>query len=257
MRLIDTHAHLYDDDYKDDLEDVLYRAENAGVCRIICVGVDLTSSEKCIQLAEKYDSIYAGIGFHPHEASKAEKGYLNELESFSSHPKVVAIGEIGLDYHYNFSPPNLQIKILSEQLELSKSLQLPAVIHNRKSDQDLLTCIRQARPLKGVIHCFFGDIEFARQVFGCGLLVSFTGSVTFKRDLITNANLLEQLSTDKFMLETDSPYLTPVPFRGERNEPAFVKYVAEQIAVFAGTTAEEIADRTTTTALDLFNTMRP
>ncbi|NOZ09271.1 MAG: TatD family hydrolase [FCB group bacterium] len=256
MNLIDTHAHLYDDDFADDLEDVLSRAENAGVNKIICVGVDLTTSERCLVLAEQYDILYAAAGIHPHEASKTDKGYIKELEAFSSHPKVVAIGEIGLDYHYNFSPPPQQIRIFSEQLELSKSLQLPAIVHNRESDRDLLKCLKQTQTRKGVIHCFLGEVEFAQQIFDCGFQVSFTGSVTFKRDLKTNEALFQQSAIEKYMLETDSPYLAPVPHRGHRNEPANVKYVAEQIAAFVGSSAEEIARKTTVTALDLFSKLQ-
>ncbi len=256
MNLIDTHAHLYDETYNDDFDEMLQRAENAGVNKMICVGTDLQSSEKCIHLAEKYHSLYASVGVHPHDASNVDSHYIKELESFSDHPKVVAIGEIGLDYHYDFSPAELQKKVFCSQLELAKSLEMPCIVHNRESNSDLLNCLKLTGNHYGVIHCFFGTMQFANEILNCGFLLSFTGTVTFKRDLNDYKELIKQLTLSQFMLETDSPYLSPIPFRGKRNESAHVKIVAEHISCFLNLPVEEIAEATTSTALNFFKKMQ-
>ena len=164
MKLIDTHAHIYYDDYSDNIHDIIQRATDIGVNKIISVGVDLSTSEACINLAEKFSNVYATCGYHPHESIKTQKKYLYELENFYQHPKVVAIGEIGLDYHYNFSEPIIQKKIYNEQLEMAKSINAPVVIHCRKSEEDILKGIDETGNSSGVIHCFSSDINFANAI---------------------------------------------------------------------------------------------
>ena len=178
MKMIDSHAHLYYDSYR-DLPEVLERAEEAGVTQIICIGTDLQSSEKCIELAEKHPQLFATVGIHPHEAKMAPVQYLNFLENFLHHPKVVALGEIGLDYHYNHSSPDIQKRVFREQLELANSVEIPVVIHSRKSDDDLLYCIRKSNSKNGVVHCFSSGVETAKQLIEIGFYMSFTGIVTF------------------------------------------------------------------------------
>ncbi len=256
VNLIDTHAHLYYDSYQEDFEEMLERAENAGVQKIICIGVDLTTSESCLKIAEKHSHIFATAGVHPHEASKPPRGYVKELENFSTHPKIVAIGEIGLDYHYDFSPRDVQIRVFRDQLELAKSLELPTVVHNRESDDDLLTAIQASGSDNGVVHCFGGSIDFAAALLETGYHLSFTGTVTFKRDLEQNRELLKSIPLEKIMVETDSPYLSPVPLRGKRNEPGNVRYVAEQIADWKGMSLEEFAHITTETAHGFFKKIK-
>jgi TatD DNase family protein len=227
MILIDTHAHIYYDDYSDRIDDVIQAAADNGVEKIISIGVDLATSEECIKLSEKYPSIYAACGYHPHEAAKAPRGYLYKLEEFYANTKVVAVGEIGLDYHYNFSKPRDQKKVYREQLEMASSLNLPAVVHCRQADDDILAGIQQSGHTYGVIHCFASDLDFANSILKTGFCISFTGIITFVKDL---EEVVKTIPLDQMMVETDSPYLSPKPHRGKKNEPAYVMNVAEKIA---------------------------
>ena len=180
---IDSHSHIYYDVFNDDLIDVINRANNAGVEKIICVGVDLESSEKCIKLAEKYDQIYATVGIHPHEADKVSSLYLKNLDDFCTHPKVIGIGEIGLDYYYNFSEISQQKNIFMDQILLAKEINLPVVIHNRSSDDDLYKIISKSNHSRGVVHCFTSNYAFAKKIITLGYYISFTGIVTFVQEL--------------------------------------------------------------------------
>ncbi len=253
MTLIDTHAHIYYDDYANRMDDVIRAAADNGVKKIISVGVDLTTSEECILLAEKYPSVYATCGYHPHEATKAPKGYLYELEELYKHPKVVAVGEIGLDYHYNFSDPHDQRKVYHEQLEMADSLNLPAVVHCRQSDDDVLSGIQQSGHTSGVIHCFASNLDFAEKILETGFFISFTGMITFVKEL---DEVVNKIPLEKMMVETDSPYLTPKPYRGKQNEPAFVIHVAEKIAKLKEISLNEVAETTTDTAYNLFRRLK-
>ena len=252
MEFIDTHAHIYYDKYNDDLEEVLDRARKNNVKKIICVGVDLESSLKSLELAEKYDMIYATAGYHPHESKDAPKSYLKELEEILSHKKMLALGEIGLDFHYNHSDKKTQIKIFKEQLELSKSLKIPNVVHSRNADYEILSCIKETKSIRGVIHCYASDIFFAKQLFEIGYIISFTGLVTFADNL---KEVVKNVPINKFMLETDSPYLTPLPYRGKRNEPSMIKNIAQSISEIRNENIEIIALETTKTARNFFGTI--
>ena len=249
MTLIDTHAHIYNDDYSKRIDDVIKAAENNGVEKIISIGVDLKSSEQCMKLAEKYETVYATCGIHPHESEKAPKGYLYELEQFYKHPKVLAVGEIGLDYFYDFSDRKTQRKIYQDQLEMASSLDLPAVVHCRDSDDDILSGIQDSDHRYGVIHCFASGLDFAKSILETGFYLSFTGMITFVKEL---EEVVREVPLDKMMVETDSPYLTPKPFRGKKNEPAYVLHVAEKIANLKDISLEEVAESTTKTAYSLF-----
>ena len=249
MTLIDTHAHIYYDDYSKRIDDVIRAAENNGVEKIISIGVDLKSSEECMKLAEKYESVYATCGIHPHESEKAPKGYLYELEQFYKHPKVLAVGEIGLDYYYDFSDRKTQRKIYQEQLEMANSLDLPAVVHCRESDDDILSGIQESGHKSGVIHCFASNLDFAEKILETGFYLSFTGMITFVKEL---EEVVREVPLGKMMVETDSPYLSPIPHRGKKNEPAYVLHVAEKIAELKKISLEEVAQCTTNTALGLF-----
>ena len=249
MTLIDTHAHIYYDDYSKRIDDVIRAAENNGVEKIISIGVDLKSSEECMKLAEKYETVYATCGIHPHEAEKAPKGYLYELEQFYEHQKVVAVGEIGLDYHYDFSDRKTQRKIYQDQLEMANSLDLPAVVHSRESDDDILIGILESSHRSGVIHCFASNLDFAVRILETGFYLSFTGMITFVKKL---EEVVREVPLDKMMVETDSPYLTPKPLRGKKNEPAYVLHVAKKIANLKDISLEEVAESTTKTAYSLF-----
>ncbi len=253
--LIDTHCHIYDEQFRTDIFEVIQRAEDAGVEKIICVSVDLPSAEQCMTLAEKFPSVYASVGIHPHEAKEAPRRYLAELENFISHPKVVALGEMGLDYHYNFSPPDVQIRLYREQLEFAQSVELPVVVHNRKSDEDLIRETAASGNRYGVVHSFTGTPEMAEKILELGFLISFTGMVTFKKPDLSPA--VKAVPDHRFMVETDAPYLAPVPYRGRRNEPARVIHVAEKIAEIRDATPEDIISQTTETALNFFKKLSP
>ena len=249
MELIDTHCHIYYDSFKSDIDEVISKAHKNNISKMICVGVDLKSSEESLNLASRYTSIFATCGFHPHESKDAKKNYLRNLEDFTKFKKNVAIGETGLDYFYNHSEKKVQKKIFIEQLELSKSLNLPVIIHCRDAEKDIIECIKLTKASKGVVHCFSGKERFSNQLFELGFKISFTGMITFKKDL---AETLKKIPLNKFMLETDSPYLTPVPYRGKRNEPSMVKIIAEKISEIKDISIEEVAKATTKNAEELF-----
>tara|TARA_B100000945_G_scaffold312112_1_gene306224 strand:+ start:199 stop:957 length:759 start_codon:yes stop_codon:yes gene_type:complete len=244
--LIDTHAHIY---YNDNIDNIINRALNNGVKKIISVGTDLPTSEECIKLAEQFPCVYATCGFHPHEAKKAPKRYLYELEQFYSHPKVVAVGEIGLDYHYNLSSPLEQKRVFHEQLEMASDLSLPSVVHCRNSDEDILYGIQNYSNGRGVIHCFSSTLEFAKSILELGFFISFTGMITFVKEL---EDVVRELPLEKLLVETDSPYLSPKPYRGKKNEPMYVIKVAEKIAELKNISIDEVAKTTTETACKLF-----
>ena len=248
MELIDTHSHIYYDKYT-DIDEVLDRAKENNVSKIICVGVDIESSFKSVNLAEKYDMIYATAGYHPHEAKDTDINYLKELESLLLHKKVVALGEIGLDFFYKHSDKKTQITVFEEQLNLAKSLNIPCIIHNRESDKELLKSITKTKNNNGVIHCFASDLILAKELIKLNFYLSFTGLITFANEL---EDVIKNIPLEKIMIETDSPYLTPIPHRGKRNEPYMVKYVATEIAKIKNISFEDVANQTTKTAKVFF-----
>jgi len=248
MELIDTHSHIYYDKYT-DIDQVLDRARENNISKIICVGVDIESSNKSINLAEKYNMVYATAGYHPHESKDTDIYYLKELEDLLSHKKVVALGEIGLDFFYKHSDKNIQIKVFKEQLELAKSLDIPCVIHNRESDTELIECIENTKNNNGVIHCFASNTKLANKLINLNFYLSFTGLITFFSEL---KKVVKDVPLEKIMVETDSPYLAPIPHRGKRNEPYMVKYVAEEIAKIKNISFNDVANQTSKTAKDFF-----
>ncbi len=247
---IDTHAHLVAPDFNDDRDEVIQRARDAGVESIIVPGTDAETSRQAIELAENYDFIYACVGVHPHDATKATESALEEIEQLSRHHKVVAIGEIGLDYHYDFSPREKQIEVFRKQIEIAIRRNLPIVVHTRKSIPDTIQIIdtavsnnglwRKNRHPRGVFHCFTGDVAQARKIINLGFFVSYPGIVTFKNS--TAAETIQKLGYDHLMLETDSPYLTPAPHRGKRNEPAHIRLIAQKIAELCNASVEDVAE---------------
>lgn len=255
--LIDTHVHLDDPRYDEDREAVFLRAEESGVTTFITIGCDLSTSSAAVKLATKRDNVYATVGVHPHEVKHIEPKWFSELTRLAQHQKVVAYGEIGLDYHYDNSPRETQRLQFREQISLAHSLKLPLVIHTREAQQDTLTILREekADELGGVIHCFSEDAELAQGALDLGFHLSFSGIITF-RNAGPLRDIIRTVPDDRLLIETDAPYLTPVPFRGKRNESAYVKYVAQQIAeIKHGTSAdglEKIAHLTTDNARKLF-----
>ena len=248
---IDTHAHLYYDNLKNQLAKVVERAEAAGVTQIICVGTDLPSSETSISIAEKYDAVFATVGVHPHDAKDAPDDYLHQLRDLTSHSKVVAVGEMGLDYFRDFSPRNVQKEVFQSQLALARELDLPAVIHNRDADEDILKILEEVRYERSVLHCFSSDTEMAGRAVSLGCFLSFTGNVTFGKNH-TEA-VLSAIPMDRIMLETDCPFMTPVPNRGKLNEPANILHIAQWIAKVKRIDVSEVAESTTSTAQIFFD----
>lgn len=251
MQLIDTHAHLFGDEYKGCLDEVLQRAGEAGVGAVICVGLDLPTSEQAVTIAETYSNVWAAVGIHPHDTGEAPADALKRLEELAAHEKVVAVGETGLDYVRDISPPEMQRALFQGQLELARSLDLPAIVHNRRADGDLLAIIQAVGHAKGVLHCFSSTPDIAGQALDFGFHLSFTGTVTYGKN--RNEAVLKAVGLECVMVETDCPYLAPVPHRGKTNEPAFVRHVAEKIAMICGTTLEEVARITTANARQLFD----
>ena len=248
--LIDTHAHL---DTLDDLPGVLTRAKEGGIEKIIAISSDLESSLSTISIAENNNSVFAAVGIHPHAAATADERSLSEIERLARTGKVVAIGETGLDYHYMNSDKNAQINSFTGQLGIAHRLSLPIVIHVRDADLDLVDILKTEKvsDRTGVIHCFTGNYETARMYLDLGFYISFSGIATFKKsEEIRDA--AKKIPGDRLLVETDSPYLAPVPLRGKTNEPAYVKYIAVMIAETRGVSFEEIAGLTTDNAERLF-----
>lgn len=240
-RLIDTHTHLHCKHFDNDREQVLEAATAAGVARIIEVGYDLDSSRAALALAERYPQIFAVVGIQPNHAHEAPPGWLDGVRTLAAHPKAVAIGEIGLDYYRDYAPRDLQQRVFIEQLALARELGLPVVIHSREAHQDTANLLRaHARGQPGVMHSFSGDWEHARACLDVGFLLSFSGPVTFAR-ATTLHEVARRTPADAILIETDCPFLTPHPHRGQRNEPAHVALVAQQIATLRQAPLEEVA----------------
>lgn len=252
--LIDTHTHLDDARYNDDREAVIARAREAGVEAFISIGCDCATSQAAVTLTEHYPCVYASIGVHPHEVKHIAEGWYDEFRRLAKHKKVVAYGEIGLDYHYNHSSPKEQREGFREQLQLARELKLPVIIHTREAQEDTITILKEekASEVGGVFHCFSGDAWLAKDALDLGFYLSFSGILTFQ-----NATMLRDIAKntplDRVLIETDCPYLTPVPYRGKRNEPAYVSQVAKQLAaIHPEHSLEEIQRRTTENAKRLF-----
>jgi len=251
--LFDTHAHLNADDFRDDLEEVIERANNVGVSDIIVVGFDHPTIERTMELVEKYDHIYGCIGWHPLDAIDCTEEELQWIEQLCKHPKIVAYGEIGLDYHWDKSPKDIQQKLFRKQIRLAKKLRLPIAIHTRDAMEDTMTILKEehAEEVGGIMHCFSGSVETAKECIKMNFYISLGGPVTFKNAKRPKA-VAKEVPLDRILIETDCPYLTPHPYRGTRNEPAYVKLVAEQIADLKGISYEELAEATTKNAKFVF-----
>ncbi len=249
--IFDTHAHYDDEKFFDDLDEVLSSFENKGVCGVINNAINMQSVRDSIKLAEKYGNVWAAIGVHPHDVSDIIDADIDTLRELSKHKKVVAIGEIGLDYYYNFSPKDIQIKWFEKQLELANELDLPVFIHDREAHADTLQLLKKHRP-KGVVHCFSGSVEMARDILNLGMYIGLGGAVTFK-NAKTPVEVARYVPLDRILLETDAPYMTPVPFRGKRCTSDLIAYTAEKIAAEKNITAQQVCDATKNNTLTLFS----
>lgn len=251
--LFDTHVHLNAEQYKEDLEEVIRRSLDAGVVHQVVVGFDHPTITKAMELIEEYDFLYAAIGWHPVDAIDATEEDFQWIKELSNHPKVVAIGETGLDYYWDKSPKEVQKEVFRRQIRLAKEVGLPIVIHNRDATEDIVTILKQenAKEVGGIMHCFGGSVETAKECIDMNFYISLGGPVTFK-----NAKKPKEVATEipleHLLIETDCPYLTPHPHRGKRNEPSYVSLVAEEIARLKGISVEEVQQKTFENACKVF-----
>ncbi len=251
--LFDTHVHLNDDQFNDDLEEVIERARRNGVGRVVVGGVDEKTIKRAIELIDMYDFMYAAIGWHPVDAIDLTDDHLDWIQELTAHPKVVAIGEIGLDYHWDKSPKDVQQAVFRRQIQLAKKLDLPIIIHNREATEDVVKILEEegAEEVGGIMHCFSGSPETAKRCLDMNFYISLGGPVTFK-NAVKPKEVAKEVPLDRLLIETDCPYLAPHPFRGKRNEPSYVKLVAEQIAALKEISLDEVAKATTENANRLF-----
>jgi TatD DNase family protein len=251
--LIDTHAHLEMTDYDEDRDEVLRRAVEGGVRQIVTIGIDRLSSHKSLKLAKAYDFLFATVGVHPHNAKDVDARALDELARLAAEPEVVAWGEIGLDFYRRHSPRAQQIDAFESQLALASGLNLPVIIHSREANSEVFDILKKRKgDVKGVIHCFSGDVQLAYAYMDMGYYISIPGTVTYKK-----ASLVQDVAThiplERLLLETDAPFLAPVPKRGKRNEPALIVHTAEKIAQLRHQDFEAIARQTTENARKIFS----
>ena len=242
--LFDTHAHYDDERFDEDRETLLRAMPEKGVGLIVNPGCDLPSSRMAVDMAQKYDFLYAAVGIHPENCGDFAPAMTDELRALIKAPKVVAIGEIGLDYYWAENPPReLQQEVLRRQLALAQELRLPVIIHDRDAHADTLAIVREFPQVTGVFHCFAGSVEMAQALIKMGWMLSFNGAATFK-NAKKAPEVIAAVPLEKLMIETDAPYLTPVPHRGERNDSSYVRFVAEKIAEIKGISAEEVEKAT-------------
>lgn len=249
---IDTHAHLYRETYGEELEKVIESLPLNNISKVVNVAVTPKSGFEIIALAEKYPYLYATAGFHPTELNNYQDGDFEIIREQLQHPKVIAIGEIGLDNHWQEVDPQIQKKYFIKLLELSLSENLPVIIHSREADEEVLKIISEVNSkYRGVFHCYAGSLDMAEKLIEKGFLISFTGNITYKKT--DRTEIIEKIPLEKIMIETDSPYMTPVPWRGKRNDPAKIIKVAERIAEIKGISLDKVAVITSTNAVNLFN----
>ncbi len=253
ISVIDTHCHLDMISSEDDIATTINRAAASGVTPIITVGIDLESSNKAIRFASQYDSVYATVGIHPHNVQELNDGSYVELERLCSMPKVVAYGEIGLDYVKQYAPNDVQLEHYARQVDLAKKMQLPVVIHDREAHDDIVSILNEKAPFSagGVMHCFSGDWHFAQKILALGFIISIPGVVTFNKATIMQ-EVAQKVPLDKLIIETDAPFLAPEPLRGKKNIPEYVLYTAQKIADLRGLSLEELARATTQNAGKIF-----
>ncbi|MDA8428462.1 MAG: TatD family nuclease-associated radical SAM protein [Geobacteraceae bacterium] len=252
IALIDSHAHIYYSDYTADFDEMLTRASDAGIAAILVVGTDIESSRQAVELAAKYPQIYAAVGIHPHDAGRVSDacyGVIRDLALSSS--KVVAIGEIGLDFYRDRSPRVDQERVFRTFLRMAVELDKPVIVHDRDAHQQVLACLREEQARQGVLHCFSGDSALAAEALALGFYISIPGTITYPSNQALR-EVVRATSIDRMLVETDCPYLTPVPHRGTRNEPAYTRLTAERVAEVKGLTLEDVARITTKNVRDLF-----
>ena len=242
--LFDTHAHMNDPAFEADQEEMILGLKEKGTQLVMNVGCCLSSSKDCIALAEKYPFVYAAVGTHPDAADEVDDAVLEAYRQMAQHPKVMAIGEIGLDYYYETIPREIQQKAFRMQMELARELKMPVIVHERNAHDDGMRIVKEFKDVTGVFHCYSGSAEMARQLVDMGWYIGFTGVLTFKnaRKAVETA---ERIPLDRIVLETDCPFMAPEPFRGKRNDPGYLYRMAERLAEIRGITVEEVHRITT------------
>jgi len=259
MTLIDSHCHLDFPDFADEIESVVARAEAAGVERMTTISTRVATAGRLQAIAERFPSVYFTVGTHPHHAAEEPETDAPAIRALAEHPKCVGIGEAGLDYHYNYAPPDVAKRVFRAQIALARELKLPLVIHAREADDDVAMILRDEMGQGGfaaVLHCFTSSRSLAEAGLALGLCVSFSGVLTFKNSADLRA-LAHDIPLDRLLVETDAPFLAPVPYRGKRNEPAFVAATARTLAEVKGVSIQTIAQETSANTLRLFSKMPP
>ncbi len=249
--IFDTHAHYDDEAFQDDLEGLLSAFPDSGISGVVSCGVNEASSKRNIELAHKYGFIYAAVGYHGLNTEDLTDNYLEAIKALAQDKKVVAIGEIGLDYHYEKETKDLQIKIFREQIKLANELNLPIIVHDREAHEDTLNILKELKP-KGVLHCFTGSVETAREIIKLGMYIGLGGAVTFK-NAVKPVEVAKIVPEDRLVLETDAPYMSPVPFRGKRCTSLLIPYTAQKIAEVRNSDVQSLLDATDRNARELFN----
>ena len=251
--LVDSHAHLDGKQFADDLDETIDRATSYGISNILTIGCDIESSKRSISIAEKYEQIFAAVGVHPHDAKEINTESLKILGSMLRHPKVVALGEIGLDFYRDRSPRDIQRSAFRKQIQLAKEMGKPIIIHDRDAHEEVIQILREenSSEVGGVLHCFSGDLRMARQCLDLGFYLSFTGTITYPKNEETR-DIIKAIPIERILVETDCPYLSPQKFRGKRNEPAYVRYTAEKIAEIKKLSIDNVAQITSRNCHDLF-----
>ena len=240
--LFDSHTHLDDDKFNEDREAVIEKIRQSGVCGLVNIGCNIPTCEQSIELAEKYDFIYATVGFHPCDTDKMREEHIEKLREYAKHKKVVAIGEIGLDYYWDNVPRDVQKYWFERQMKLAEELDMPVTIHNRDAHEDTFNICKNSGA-KGIVHCFSGSKEMAVRFVELGYYVSFAGPLTYKNN-VKSVEAAEVVPMDRLLIETDAPYLAPDGFRGKRNDSSLVRYTCEKLAQIKGVSLEEMAKQT-------------
>ena len=248
--LIDTHCHLYYKDLINDLDGVLSRAKELDVTRFICVGTNITDSKACLSISEDNDSIFASAGVHPHDAKDVSDGWTDAIYELMEYESMIAVGEMGLDYFRNISDPDVQKKVFHAQMRIAQDLNRPVIFHNRDADADVIEVLADYPEVIGVAHCFSSNLDTAKAFLNMGYYISFSGNLTFKNSHLPEVAV--EIPLNRVLVETDSPYLSPVPHRGKPNEPGRTRFVAEKLAEIHNIPFEEIAKHTTENAVELF-----
>ncbi len=251
VNIFDTHAHYDDSRFNDDRHELLSSLKDKGISHIINCGCNLKSSIETVKLSEKYDFLYAAVGIHAHETQEVTDSDEAKIKKLYANKKVVAVGEIGLDYYYDFSPRERQLEIFEKQLMLSNELSLPVIVHDREAHEDTLRLLKKYKP-KGVVHCFSGSAEMAKEIVKLEMYIGLGGAVTFK-NAVKPVEVAKTLPLDKLLLETDAPYMTPVPLRGKRCDSSHIAYTAEKIASVKAIDTQQLIDICNKNAKTLFN----